>query len=340
MATVIEQIREELQKRISASRWSRIRNAVGGTLHELFADLDELVEQANADNFVSVLGAYQTEATDRSQEDRSGQDGVTAEVKRQRRLPSATLSASATSNYSATTEQERAYADVLMRTFNIREYIARLRALLGKVSIGHLYVFVDDFSELPAEAMKVVVDSIVAPLNNWSDELIKFKVAAYPGRIYYGSIDKTKIDEVNLDLFALYGTTDHATMEDKAMDFTRRLIERRLRHYGDTDALPYFVGEYQRNADEVWRQLFYATMANPRNLGYILYFMYESELLYDRPISAQHSRRGAAVLRGEGRGRLQYEAISTRDVRGAVVDLQPQGAAGSHRRSSSRPPEQ
>ena len=180
-----------------------------------------------------------------------------------------------------------------MRTFNIRAYIDHLHALLGKASIDHLYVFVDDFSELPAEAMKVVVDSIIGPLNNWSDELIKFKIAAYPGRIYYGAVDKTKIDEINLDLYALYGTADHATMEEKAMEFTRRLIERRLRHYGRTDALPYLGSEYRRNSEEVWRQLFYATMANPRNLGYILYFMYESELLYGRSISLRSIREAA-----------------------------------------------
>ena len=44
--------------------------------------------------------------------------------------------------------------------------------------------------------MQIVVDTILAPLNNWSDELIKFKVAGYPGRVYYGKIDKTKIDEI------------------------------------------------------------------------------------------------------------------------------------------------
>ena len=79
--------------------------------------------------------------------------------------------------------------------------------------------------------MRVVVDSLLAPLNNWSDELIKFKVAAYPGRVYYGQIDKTKIDEVALDLFSLYGTTDVSDMEEKGIDFTRRLIERRLQEY-------------------------------------------------------------------------------------------------------------
>ena len=102
---------------------------------------------------------------------------------------------------------------------------------LDTAGVKHLYIFVDDFSELPEDAMRVVVDSLLAPLNNWSDELIKFKVAAYPGRVYYGQIDKTKIDEVALDLFSLYGTTDVSDMEEKGIDFTRRLIERRLEEY-------------------------------------------------------------------------------------------------------------
>jgi hypothetical protein len=84
---------------------------------------------------------------------------------------------------------------------------------------------IDDFSELPEEAMKVVVDALLAPLNNWSDEFIKFKVAAYPGRIYYGEIDRTKIDEVHLDLFYLFGTSDVTTMEEHAITFTRRLAK-------------------------------------------------------------------------------------------------------------------
>lgn len=293
LATVIAQIREELQKRINASRWSKIRSAVGGTLNELFSELDGLLEQANADQFVSVLGAYQADAKERSQDEHETEDGLRAELKATPTAPSASLSANSTSRYTVSTEQERAYADVLMRTFNIRAYIEHLHTLLRKASIDHLYVFVDDFSELPAEAMKVVVDSVIGPLNNWSDELIKFKIAAYPGRIYYGPIDKTKIDEINLDLYALYGTADHATMEEKAMEFTRRLIERRLAHYGGAETLPYFGSEYRRSPEEVWRQLFYATMANPRNLGYILYFMYESELLYGRSISLRSIREAS-----------------------------------------------
>jgi hypothetical protein len=119
--------------------------------------------------------------------------------------------------------------------------LAELKLLLNKLSIRHLYVLVDDFSELPEQAMRLVVDALLAPLNNWSDEFIKFKIAAYPGRVYYGAIDKTKVDEVFLDLYRLYGTSDVSTMEDKAADFTRRLVERRLQHYAGVDLSPSLI---------------------------------------------------------------------------------------------------
>jgi uncharacterized protein YbcI len=292
IATVVAQIRSELLKRINGSRWAKIKHAVGGSLADLFKELDELLARANGDEFISVLGAYQQQSRDQATDAASKAQGVSVDVKAAP-TPTAGFSAHSESSYSTTNERERSYADVLMRTFDIRAYITELRALLEKVSIDRVYVFVDDFSELPPAAMKVVVDAIIAPLNNWSDELVKFKIAAYPGRIYYGSIDKTKIDEINLDLFALYGTADLAAMEDKAVDFTRRLIERRLDFFSGVDASEYFGGDYQRNADEVWRQLFYATMANPRNLGYVLYFLYEADLLYGRRVTLRGIRDAA-----------------------------------------------
>ncbi len=292
LSTIIKEIRTELESRIKVSLWTKVRRTVGGTLPELFTRLDALLAKAHDDQFISVLGTYQQQAKNRDTANESGGGSVGFEVKAAA-SPEAKVSAQSSASYSSTTERERVYADVLMRIFDIREYIAELRSLLEKVEIKHLYVFVDDFSELPPEAMKVVVDSIIAPLNNWSDELIKFKIAAYPGRIYYGQIDKTKIDEINLDLHALYGTADLGVMEEKAVDFTRRLIQRRLEHYGTSDVATYFGAEHQRNQDEIWRQLFYATMANPRNLGYVLYFMYEADLLYDRSISLRSVRDAA-----------------------------------------------
>src|SRR5690606_27027982 len=97
--------------------------------------------------------------------------------------------------------------------------------------------------------MRIVVDVLLAPLNNWSDEFIKFKVAAYPGRIYYGQIDKTKIDEVHLDLFKLYGSGDVGRMEESAIDFTRRLVENRIRYFCKRPVSDFYEG----NPDEIWK---------------------------------------------------------------------------------------
>ncbi len=131
--------------------------------------------------------------------------------------------------------------------------------------------------------MKVVVDVLLAPLNNWSDEFVKFKIAAYPGRVYYGAIDKQKCDDLYLDLYDLYGSGDVTKMEDSAIDFTRRLVERRLTYYCKSEAAPFFETE----STELWRLLFYATMANPRNLGWLLTYLHESNLIGGRKIGAR-----------------------------------------------------
>jgi hypothetical protein len=41
------------------------------------------------------------------------------------------------------------------------------------------------------------VDVVLSPLNNPSNEAIKLKVAAYPGRVYYGKIDPGKADTIS-----------------------------------------------------------------------------------------------------------------------------------------------
>ncbi len=128
--------------------------------------------------------------------------------------------------------------------------------------------------------MNVFVDTVLAPLNNWSNELIKFKVAAYPGRVCYGKIDRAKIDEIFLDPSRMYGTGDVNTLEEKTTDFTRRLVENRIRHYCSVDASLFFDP-----ASDIYRTLFYACMGNPRILGHLMHYLQESHLVYGRIIT-------------------------------------------------------
>jgi hypothetical protein len=47
---------------------------------------------------------------------------------------------------------------LLVRAFDIKGIITRLREVLETLGVRHLYVLIDDFSELPEEAMHIVVD--------------------------------------------------------------------------------------------------------------------------------------------------------------------------------------
>ncbi|HSV90490.1 MAG TPA: hypothetical protein VLH80_05300 [Nitrospiraceae bacterium] len=282
---VIVAIRDELKRYIKHSLWDRMTFRAR-SVEELFEGLDDLLADANVERFIDVSGVRTVRVKAKNDTEQAQTDSTSLEATASVTGPAVKASIGSSEKTRQINGEEFEYSQVLMRVFGIKEYIVRLKHLLNAASISRLYVFIDDFSELPEEAMKLVVDTILAPLNNWSEELVKFKVAAYPNRIYYGMIDKTKIDEVNLDLYDLYGTGDVSAMEYKAIDFTRRLVGTRL-DYHCGRGQSFFVGEDQ------WRNLYYASMGNPRTLGYLLFYIYESHLLYGKPISVTAIRDAA-----------------------------------------------
>lgn len=289
LKTVIDEIKTELKKRAESTLWERVKSTFSGGLDELFNDLDELIRSIDEDRFTSILSARTVKTAQKqgTKEEAKSSDAVGVDVGRE-----SSLTVRGAESHSDETSQlrEAEFIDVLMRVFSIKEFLSEIKALLSKLAIRNLYVLIDDFSELPEQAMRVVVDVLLAPLNNWSDEFIKFKIAAYPGRVYYGAIDKTKIDEVFLDSYRLYGTSDVSTMEDKAVDFTRRLVERRLQHYAGCGLETYL----DRTREDIWKQLFFATMGNPRILGWLLHYLYEGQIIYGKPI-------GTRAIRDAGR---------------------------------------
>ncbi len=291
---VFSDVRRELKAQFESSFFEKVRETFGAGRDEIFDALDGLIEGAFDSDFEDVTGVDQvgTRAA-RTQKDGhkiSAALDVAAKVSAAGVSGDAKISHKSEESASDEREVESSYARVLMRKLNITGIISELQELLGQLGIRHLYIFVDDFSELPEDAMSVFVDTVLAPLNNWSNELIKFKIAAYPGRIYYGKIDKTKIDEIYLDLFKLYGSNDVTTMEDKAVDFTRRLIDNRLQHYCKM-GLQEFC---KSSASEVERHLFYATMGNPRNLGHMLFNLQESHLSHGNEITVRSVRDASA----------------------------------------------
>jgi len=307
-------IKDELKRRIKSSMWEQVREKVTKTNAELFEALDELLEDANDQKFVSVLGVKAVaQKSAGKNEDRSSREFAAKLAVKE--TPAAEFNASMKKEHAGTTSTEESFSDILLHTFDIRELLLRLKSLLTNLGIRNLYLLIDDFSELPADAMKTVVDVLLAPLNNWSDEFIKLKVAAYPGRIYYGAIDKTKIDEVYLDVYRLYGLFDVARMEDSATDFTKRLVLGRLDHYIRKEDHDYF---FSGDGDEIWKSLFFATMGNPRNLGYLLHFLYEGNLIYGKSITSRSIADAARRYYEEkiepyfALGRFLHESFSER----------------------------
>jgi hypothetical protein len=285
---VLSAIKDEIKQKLRNSKVEWLKDVLTGSSEDLFDSLDELLRTADEAEFFSVLGIKREERQQKielstSQETHAGADLKVAAN------PTASLNISSKDESSSKLGRDVKYGDVLMRIFNIKDLVLRLKNILNQAQIKHLYVFIDDFSELPEDAMTVFVDTLLAPLNNWSEELIKFKVAAYPHRIYYGQIDKTKIDDINLDLYRLYGTSDVAAMEEKAVEFTKRLVQGRLNHFTDGG-----ISQFVDNEDEaLWRLLFYASLGNPRILGYLLYYLQETNLIFGSKIGIRSIRDAA-----------------------------------------------
>ncbi|WP_299173596.1 hypothetical protein [uncultured Brevundimonas sp.] len=296
---VFEDVKVELKKQVSSNLFDRLFDKDGAKRSDLVGAIDELLDGSFEAQFTDV-GALRTIALTVENE-RSGSSQVTSQLSGRGeanltgvggQIGGSKGEQKIAGHKEVTTEE---YSRIVLRTFNINKIIEDLEKLLHSIGIRKLYIFVDDFSELPEEAMNIFVDAVLAPLNNWSNELIKFKIAAYPGRIYLGKIDPTKIDEVYLDLYKLYGDRDVGTMEERATDFTRRLVDSRFKQFVGKSFSEFCEGD----VDAVYRQLFYASMANPRILGHVLTNLRDAVVAYQQAIGVRVVQDAAAKYYAE-----------------------------------------
>lgn len=178
---------------------------------------------------------------------------------------------------------EEEFSKIFLKVFKIKDVIIQIKNILETLKIKHLIVMLDDVSEIDESAIKTFIDTLIAPLNNWSDEFIKFKIAVYPGRIHYGNIDRGKIDIIELDFFNLY-KVDRESMEERAIDFTKRLINNRIAYFCN-EQIECFFDTKNEPMDVYYEMLFQTSMNIPRILGYILYYCFQNQLVYKRPIN-------------------------------------------------------
>lgn len=281
---VLSEIQKELKDQITSSWTERAKEVIGTKRKDVIEALDTLVDEAFDSDFLDVTKLAKVDLKSEMSAKDTQTNAATASINVSHSVTGLSgglkYDSHGEDKFEENETNNRNYSRILLRTFSINSIMEQLLAVLALIKVQHIYIFIDDFSELPKHAMQVFVDAILAPLNNWSNETIKFKIAGYPGRIYLGKIDKTKIDELYLDTFRLYGSTDVSTMEEKAIEFTKRLLQNRFSHYVE---MP-FEEFCESDIDEIYRQLFYASSGNARNLGHILFNLRESHVAYGKAI--------------------------------------------------------
>jgi hypothetical protein len=182
------------------------------------------------------------------------------------------------------------YSDVVLRSFPFNEIVAEIQNLLEESGLKRLVVFFDDFSELNFLDQRLFVDIVLAPLNNSSNEATKLKIAGYPGRVYYGRIDATKVDTVCLDFATIYEATEVQTMEAAAIDYATRLLEKRFKEFGENLA-EYFDPSVPLS--DHMRLMFETTFNVPRLMGTILYTCFLDRVSKNLQITATSMRLAA-----------------------------------------------
>jgi hypothetical protein len=203
---------------------------------------------------------------------------------------SANLSISSDPKLDAKSEQvnngkiKEQFQNIFLNFLNIKSLlIDNLSVIKEILGIKHLYIYLDDFSEIDYEAQTIFIDWFIAPLNNLSENFIKFKIATYRGRLYLGKIDRSKIDFIHLDFFEAYNIySTISRMEELALDYNKRLVDARSGHFFKNST---FYDFFDIKRDEVHEILFEVSMNIPRKLGYILSYCYESHLIHESKIT-------------------------------------------------------
>ena len=185
---------------------------------------------------------------------------------------------------------KREFENTLITYLDIKKcFIDNLIRIRNIIDVKNVFIYLDDFSEIDKEAQALFIDWFIAPVNNLSEDFVKFKIATYPNRFYYGKLDNGKIDEISLDFFdAFYhyekdlNETDISKMEYLALDYTKRLLKNRLDVYFPDNGWNVF---FDMPEEDLYHLLFRISMNMPRKIGYVLSFCYESCLIHGKKIT-------------------------------------------------------
>ncbi|MEE1008802.1 MAG: hypothetical protein UH963_06650 [Agathobacter sp.] len=193
-------------------------------------------------------------------------------------------SVSGEAKFSNANENEKKYNRVFARIFEITELVEEIKKVLQDLEMKRLYLILDDYSEIDQDSLRMFCDLIVNTLNNTSDNYIKLKISAYPGRVELGELDRQKIDIRYLDYYQLYVNDKRTDMEKAAVNYTQRIIENRLKIFTQ-HGIDYYFDTEKASVEEYCTYLFRMTLNVVRHLGLILDYAQEYSIARNEKIT-------------------------------------------------------
>jgi hypothetical protein len=281
---IISEIKLELKTNTLKFYLAKITNYFGPDKTAFEEELNRIFDDIEKFEYMDVEVLKQKKVLSNEENKNSVNQKVAANASVDSSGPKGGFSAEhGTSNSDASSLNEE-FSEVLLKCFNPVLIMRSIRELLKNIGINHVFICLDDFSEIDYDAMKIFVDVIIGPLNNLSDEFFKFKIAAYPGRIYLGDIDPQKIEQIRLDFYELYQSKTITDVHAQAQESIKKLIEKRT-HFFCKQTPDEFFDTAKATLDDYYKALFDITSSVPRNVGWILWYANQQSIAKDKKIT-------------------------------------------------------
>ncbi|MBM4065508.1 MAG: hypothetical protein FJ266_07695 [Planctomycetes bacterium] len=292
---VIDEIKIEIDKSLFSNKIIKFITRQGVTESEFKKELDNIFNKKSKFEDITALKLIKNkEENTKSKEKKTGSE-ITAELKPEIKIEKESIGGSlgkiggkisSGSSEKKETLTSIEYSQVLIRYFNIIELMNDVKSKLLQLGISRVYICLDDASELEQNALDTFIRTIVTPLNNSSEGFFKFKISFYPGRDSLPEIDRSKIETLTLDYFKLYLPTGVDKIEESAVDYTKRLLLKRFKHYfGENVDLSDFFDTKDTDIDTYYKLLFYASSNVPRFIGKILWYCGKQAIFNDKKIT-------------------------------------------------------
>lgn len=281
---IISEIKLELKTNTLKFYLAKITDYFGPDKTAFEEELNRIFDDIEKFEYMDVEVLKQKKVLSNEENKNSVNQKISANVSVDSTGPKGSFNAEhVTSNSDASSLNEE-FSEVLLKCFNPILIMRSIRELLKNIGINHVFICLDDFSEIDYDAMKIFVDVIIGPLNNLSDEFFKFKIAAYPGRIYLGDIDPQKIEQIRLDFYELYQAKTITDVHAQAEGSIKKLIEKRTQFFCKQTPDEFF-DTTKATLDDYYKTLFDITSCVPRNVGWILWYANQQSIAKDKKIT-------------------------------------------------------